>query len=114
MGAQEQHHSPTAAPSGGVVPLFPTWMHACEYEPTHTQEGLEQLAHSRTQDQGTASQRSKCAAWHYALDLFDRDESPVAEFRDDIQHLWSQVSRPLLDLATLPAPSEQPLKQPHA
>lgn len=71
--------------TASVMPLFSTWIYLCEDGPCRLNEGLEQLAHRLMQDNRNAGRRTNCGGWHYAFDLFDREEAVVAEFRVEIE-----------------------------
>src|SRR5262245_23122642 len=87
----QQNHSTGAPPGGspavraGVMPLFSTWIYLCEEGPKQLNPGLEQLAHRLMQDPRNADRRTNCGGWHYAADLFKREEPIVAEFRDEME-----------------------------
>jgi uncharacterized protein (TIGR02466 family) len=92
MTAQSEQDSPAGASSGdgqriaaGVMPLFSTWIYLCEDGPCHLNEGLEQFTHSLMQDPRNAGRRTNCGGWHYAFDLFDREEAVVADFRAEME-----------------------------
>src|SRR5262245_66132292 len=72
----------------GVMPLFSTWVYLCEDGPRHLNEGLERLAHTLMREQGNGCRRTNCGGWHYAFDLFKRDEAVVTELREEMgQHV---------------------------
>src|SRR5262245_7725263 len=77
--------SPSPRIKVGVVPLFSTWIYLCEEGPRHLNEGLEQLAHDLMQDHRNASLRTNCGGWHYAFDLFEREEPVAAQFRQEME-----------------------------
>src|SRR6266516_4906953 len=92
MAETEQLTSTPGVPSGngqlvkaGVMPLFSTWVYLCEDGPRHLNAGLEQLAHRLMQEPGSAGRRSNHGGWHYAFDLFEREEPVVADFRDQME-----------------------------
>src|SRR5262245_36482671 len=89
MAEPAQQSRPADAPPSprikvGVVPLFSTWVYLCEEGPGHLNEGLERLAHDLMQDPRNASLRTNCGGWHYALDLLEREQPVVAEFREEM------------------------------
>jgi uncharacterized protein (TIGR02466 family) len=94
MAEKEQQTCTSApgVPSGngqvvkaGVMPLFSTWVYLCEDGPRHLNEGLEQLAYRLMQEPGSAIRRSNHGGWHYASNLFERQEPVVADFRDQVE-----------------------------
>jgi uncharacterized protein (TIGR02466 family) len=95
MAGQEQQTGPPDTPCEdarsikvGMMPLFSTWIYLCEEGPRHLNDTLEDLAHRLMQDQGNAARRTNCGGWHYAFDLFKREEPIVAELRDEMaQHV---------------------------
>jgi uncharacterized protein (TIGR02466 family) len=90
MTEQEQRNGPANAASSqpikvGVMPLFSTWIYLCEDGPTRLNEDLEQLTHRLMRDDRNAVLRTNCGGWHYAFDLFERQEPVVAEFREEME-----------------------------
>jgi len=89
MAQQELRNGPAVAAASqpikvGVMPLFSTWVYLCEEGPRHLNDGLEQLTARLRWDEGNAGRRSNSGGWHYAFDLFERDDPVVEEFREEM------------------------------
>jgi uncharacterized protein (TIGR02466 family) len=77
----------------GVMPLFSSWLYLCEDGPCHLNEELEQLAQRLMQDERNATLRTNVRGWHYAGDLFEREEPVVAAFRAQMeQHVQAYLN----------------------
>lgn len=71
----------TPAVEVGLVRLFPTWVYDCADGPAHLNVDLEDLTRRLMEDPRNAVRRTNNGGWHYAFDLFEREEPVVAEFR---------------------------------
>jgi uncharacterized protein (TIGR02466 family) len=90
-------HTPRAAVKAGVVPLFSTWIYACENGPMHLNLRLAELTRVLMQDDRNATRRTNQGGWHYAYDFFRLSEPIVDEFRDQIVehvHAFLNHARP--------------------
>lgn len=83
--------SPQAAPEEpdeirvSIMPLFSSWVYVCDDGPRHLNAELEKLTYELMKDDRNATTRTNAGGWHYAFDIFERNEPVIQEFRDHME-----------------------------